>query len=372
MKIALFTDTFDDVNGVTNTFHKLVEYCKNNKKHLEILTLSNKDSITKTESVIIHRFKPRLPIPLYQTVNFDLNIIYPKIITYFKKNKFDLIHTATPGNMGLMALLISKIYNTPLVGSYHTSLPEYVKLRIDKIVKKLKWFDKKASEKWENATWRYMKWYYDQCKLVLVPSYYTKKQLEKKFNTKIEIFSRGIDTNKFNPKYKKKKKQLIALYVGRISIEKNLDILVKCFKNRKDVKLIVVGDGPYKKEMMKLFKNAIFTGFIKGKRLSQIYASSDFFIFPSTTDTFGNVVLEAMSSGLPVIVSNKMGPKELVIHGKNGYISSLENLNHYVDLLVKNSKLRNKLGKNARKYALTRDWNKIFDKLFKDYKSVLI
>jgi glycosyltransferase involved in cell wall biosynthesis len=163
-----------------------------------------------------------------------------------------------------------------------------------------------------------------------------------------------------------------ALYVGRVSEEKNLRLLARLFKSRSDVELMVVGDGPYRAEMESNLPGARFTGFLRGQDLSQAYASADFFVFPSETDTFGNVVLEAMSSGLPVLVSSGMGPKGLVTHGRNGFVCENEQeFNDRINLLVSNAELRLKMGREARAFALTQSWDNVFFDLFRVYTQIL-
>ncbi len=380
MRIALFTDTFDEINGVANTFKRLVEYSKKKREKLEVFTLAKENGTERiSKNIIIHRFKPRLPFTLYQENKFDLRFLNQEIISYFKREKFDLIHTATPGSMGINALFISRWFNIPIVGSYHTHLPEYIGVMVGKIASRIKWFDKKIGKKYENLTWMYMKWYYNQCKLVLAPSAYTRNQLRRRLKTKISIFSRGVDTRLFRPRLRHSLRKRLwrdtkikALYVGRVSVEKRLDVLIKCFKDRNDAKLVIVGEGPYLAKLKKKISNAEFPGYLTGKELAKAYSACDFFLFPSTTDSFGNVVLEAMASGLPVIVSDKMGPKEIVRNGKDGFVTGLAGFYSKVDELIKNKKLRRKMGKEARKSAKKRSWDKVFGKLFEDYDSVAI
>ncbi len=161
------------------------------------------------------------------------------------------------------------------------------------------------------------------------------------------------------------------LYVGRVSTEKNLDVLTEIFKDQPEAKLMVVGDGPYRAEMQQLIPEASFTGFLQGEALSQAYASADIFVFPSTTDTFGNVVREAMSSGVPVVVTDKMGPKEQVVQGETGFITTdTADLAAKLNLLIRDEALRKKMGKNARNYALTQNWDAVFETLFEDYQRI--
>jgi len=372
MKIALFTDTYDEVNGVSNTFRYLTEYCRENNRQLDVYAHSDKkDSVEEMGPVRIYRYKPAVPVDIYFDMIFDLKIPRFRIFKDARAQNYDLVHTATPGSMGLNALAVARLDKIPMVGSYHTSLPEYVRQRIDKIVEKFRLPTEHSGQRSENLTWDYMEWYYNQTRLVLAPSEHTKLVLESRLKSPVGIFSRGIDTERFNPCYREEHQGVVVLYVGRVSVEKNLDVLTGIFSNNRDAKLVIVGDGPYKAEMQQHCPDADFTGFLKGQELSKVYASADIFVFPSTTDTFGNVVLEAMSSGLPVIVTDKMGPKELVTHEENGFIThNTDDFREKLDLLIKDKELKKRMGANARKYAISRSWDAVFDKLFADYQMI--
>jgi len=371
LRIALFTDTYDEVNGVANTFRYLTSYCSTNSLSLDIYchATDEKDSVEQVGSVRIYRYKPAIPLQIYFDSIFDLKLARFRIISSCLAQKYNLIHTATPGSMGLNALVVAGIGKIPLISSYHTTLPEYVRIRVEKIVDQFDLPTKHSGERIEDVTWGFMKWYYEQTQLVLAPSEYTKMQLRDKLNVPVGIFSRGIDTEKFSPRFREEHDEIFALYVGRVSLEKNLAVLTDIFNNVDDAKLIIVGDGPYLAEMKEKCPNAIFKGFLKGDDLSRAYASAGFFVFPSTTDTFGNVILEAMSSGIPVVVTDKMGPKELVNNGKTGFITTdNDDFGEKVQLLIKDAELRKKMGAEARNYAATRSWDAVFGELFDIYK----
>ena len=369
IRVALFTDTYDEVNGVANTFRYLTAFCQKTNRSLDVYTHSTgEDNVEKVGTVTVRRYKPAIPIDIYFDMIFDLKIPRIRLIKDFRSQKYDLIHTATPGSMGLNALIVRKLSKLPMVGSYHTSLPEYVSARVDKIVKRFQLPTDRSAQRGANITWEYMKWYYNQTELVLVPSEHTKSALESRIDAEIGIFTRGIETERFHPGYRQEHDGVDVLYVGRVSTEKNLDLLVDIFVDRTDSRLVVVGDGPYLREMKTLLPKASFAGFLKGEELSRAYASADIFAFPSTTDTFGNVVLEAMSSGLPVIVTDEMGPKELVDHGKTGFIThDSDDFEAKLHTLIKDKVKRQKMGAAARAYAMTRSWDAVFEKLFEDY-----
>jgi glycosyltransferase involved in cell wall biosynthesis len=174
--------------------------------------------------------------------------------------------------------------------------------------------------------------------------------------------------DRFHPRFRRPPARITALYVGRVSIEKDLDLLVRLFRQRRDVDLVIAGDGPYRNELRRLLPRAILPGFLAGEELSQAYASADVFLFPSKTDTFGNAVLEAMSSGVPAIVTDQMGPKELIRHGEDGFVASNEwEFRRCLEALIDRPSLRQAMGQSARKSALSRSWSAVFAQLFQQY-----
>ena len=161
------------------------------------------------------------------------------------------------------------------------------------------------------------------------------------------------------------------LFVGRISKEKNLDTLVTALrsldKDQTLVRPIFVGEGPYLAEMKRLLPDALFTGYLDGEELAAAYASADFFVFPSTTDTFGNVIIEAQASRLPVIVSDMGGPRDLVKHGTDGFVTKAHDgreLAAAIRRLAEDSGLRKRMGSAARGRVEGRDWSDAAEKFW--------
>jgi glycosyltransferase involved in cell wall biosynthesis len=161
------------------------------------------------------------------------------------------------------------------------------------------------------------------------------------------------------------------LFVGRVSKEKNLDVIVAVTRRLAEwqlpVRPVFVGDGPYLGELKQLLPDAIFTGYLRGEDLARGYASADFFVFPSTTDTFGNVVLEAHASALPVIVSDQGGPRDLIDEGVDGYVTRANDVDEIADRvrrLVENVELRASMGAAARRKVESRDWQEAFQRFW--------
>jgi len=375
MKIAVITDTFYTINGISRTYQELAKYCQKKNIRLDIFTIGTTAKHQKKGSVNIYQFTVSWPFKYYYDLPpFDARIIPPGFKEKFVLTKYDIIQLATPGSLGIAARLMLSSDPTPKVGVFHTMLAEYAGDWTEKNLKKLPDYLKYSiTGLSQAAVWQILKWFYAKTDLVLAPSEEIKKKL-KILKRPIKIFPRGVDTKIFNPNHKNKKSKLpVALYVGRLSPEKNLDLLVKLFKNRTDCQLWLVGDGPYKTGLMAQLPQAKFFGYLTGKRLSQIYANADFFIFPSTTDTFGNVILEAQASGLPVIVTNSGGPKELVKNKINGLIAKpkISAFNQAINYLLKDKKRRELMGQNARLSAESQSWPKVFEKLFKIYQGMI-
>jgi glycosyltransferase involved in cell wall biosynthesis len=287
------------------------------------------------------------------------------------------IHSATPGPIGIAALIIARILKRPICGTYHTALPEYVaQLTEDAAM--------------EEIMWRYVLWYYNQMDLVYVPSHAMGEELANKGipREKIEFYPRGIDNLRFHPSKKNgfykqrfdlKDDAIKLLYVGRVSKEKNITLLEDVFKRvcvmRKGVHLVIIGEGPYFNEMQKRLEGlpVTFTGFLGGEDLSQAYASSDIFLFPSTTDTFGNVVLEAQASGLPVVVTDEGGPKENLVPGETGFVvpaSDADKFTQSILRLVDDPSLLETMKKKAREYTENRSFEDAYIELWNSHRNL--
>ena len=264
-----------------------------------------------------------------------------------------------------MALLAAKTLGLRTSGIYHTDFPQYVGILTD-------------DRSLETLTWVYMHWFYSQMDLVYVNSeHYRRCWIERGIPAaKLKILPRGLDTTLFNPgkrtsgyreKFGARNGEPVLLYVGRISKEKDLDVLAAAYRKLREkhpeARLVFVGDGPYLKELRETLPEAVFTGYLSGAELANAFASADIFVFPSTTDTFGNVVLEAMASGLPAVVSDTGGPRELVRNGVTGYVTrslDVEDFTTAAERLVADPVLRDTMRANALAAVRDRDWSEAF------------
>jgi glycosyltransferase involved in cell wall biosynthesis len=373
-RVAVFTDTFNQINGVATAIQAQMEAARMADKPLKLITC---EPGRRTESNVAV-FEPvgAYDLPEYP----ELKIYYPpflRILSHCYQERFTHIHAETPGAMGLAALGIAKLLNLPFCGTYHTSLPQTVlALTGDPQV--------------EEFFWKYIVWFYGQMETIYVPSAVTGRELAEKGlpGKRIVVHQSGVNTTYFNPnkqngffssRYRIPDSATKLLYVGRVSKEKNLQVLEKMIKAirriRNDVHLVIVGEGPYLGAMEKRLDGlpVLFTGYLTGESLAEAYASSDVFVFPSTVDTMGIAVLEAQASGLPVIVTDRGGPRENMVHNETGFVVSADQ-EQTVDSFVKaalqlceDPHRMADMGKKARIYARHRSFENSFSTFWDDY-----
>jgi glycosyltransferase involved in cell wall biosynthesis len=366
-KRAWFTDTLEDVNGVATTIQKMTAAGVAAGEDLIIIT-SRRD--LTVEGIPIKNFRPigEFELPEYELQRLSFPPIL-QILDYIQREQFTELIISTPGPIGLTALLAAKMLNLQTTAIYHTDIPEYVRILTD-------------DRFLESLAWSYMHWLYGQADTVFVNSeQYRKCWIDRGFAPeKLKILPRGLDTDLFSPQKRDPKfwdrfgangNEVRLLYVGRISREKDLDVLAAAYHQVRDeglpVRLFLVGEGPHSEALNAELPDAIFVGYLTGDALAAAYASADVFVFPSTTDTFGNVIIEAQASGLPVIVSDLGGPKELVQEGVTGLITKAHDVNEVaraIATLGRDPHLRQRMGAKARESVMHRSWPGAFRKFW--------
>jgi glycosyltransferase involved in cell wall biosynthesis len=366
-KRAWFTDTLEDVNGVATTIRKMTAAGAVAGKELIVVTSRGE---LEMDDIPIKNFPPigEFELPEYELQKLSFPPIL-QMLDYIQREKFTEIVISTPGPIGLTALLAAKMLNLQTSGIYHTDFPQYIRILTE-------------DSFLESVAWRYMHWFYGQLDTVFVNSEeYRQSWINRGLDpAKLKIFPRGLDTEMYHParrdtkfwqKFARTNGEVRLLYVGRVSREKDLDVLANAYRRLRDeklpVQLFVVGHGPYAEALAETLPDAFFTGYLKGEELAAAYASSDIFVFPSTTDTFGNVIIEAQASGIPVIVSDSGGPKELVENQTNGLVTKSHDVDDFagaIRTLVTDPELRQRMGNRARESVINRTWPAAFRKFW--------
>ncbi len=366
-KRAWFTDTLEDVNGVSTTIRKMAAEARDAGETLVVVTSRGELTL---DSLPITNFKPigEFELPEYELQKLSFPPIL-RMLDYIQRENFSEIIISTPGPIGLTALLAGKMLNLETSGIYHTDFPQYIRILTE-------------DSFLESLAWKYMHWFYGQLDTIFVNSeQYRQSWIDRGIDAvKLKILPRGLDTALFTPgrsepdfwrQFGSNGAGVRLLFVGRVSKEKDLDILVQAFGNLRrekvPVQLSIVGHGPYSATLAKIMPEACYTGYLNGTELAKAYASSDIFVFPSTTDTFGNVIIEAQAAGLPVIVSDVGGPRELVSDGVNGLITKALDVADFtaaIRRLVEDEPLRKAMSAAARRSVEDRSWPSAFRKFW--------
>lgn len=334
-KVLWFTDTIDDLNGVSETIKNIAWRASEREAQLKIV-ICNKHTDTDT---VLPPNVLRLPVITSYTPSFynTYTMQVPSILKSLElicNESPDEIVISTPGAVGLIGLLAARLLNIKTTGVFHTDFTR----QADQVI---------GDEFVSTVIESYTKWFYHSLDNIKVPTLeYMNILNDRGFDLKkMSLFRRGIDSSVFYPYLNKSTLEkytitngLTLLYIGRISKDKNIDFLINVYKKiietRPDVKLLIVGDGPYRaalQESLKKLDRVVFTGRLDRNTLPPIYSSADLLVYPSNTDTFGMTVLEAQSCGLPALVTDIGGPREIVINNRSGFVISSNKVSDWVN-----------------------------------------
>ncbi|WNG51506.1 glycosyltransferase family 1 protein [Archangium minus] len=370
MRIAYFSEALLPlVDGVTLTLARLFETLE--ARQVDFRVFSAFSPPEDLRWAWRARRVGSLPFPLYRDYRMGLppGGDVARELDAFRPQ---LIHVSTPSPMSLWAQRYARSRGIPVVSSFHTHFVAY-----------LRYYGFGALE---DTAWAFMRWFYSQCARVYVPTRRIMGELEAQGLRRCELWSRGVDAVRFSPAHRDEELRRsvgasdavpLLLLVSRLVREKDLDELVGLSRRLRArghaFRLVLVGDGPMRAELQSLLPEAWFVGHQTGEALARWYASADLFVFPSTTETFGNVVLESLASGVPAVVVDAGGPPELVREGHCGAVArprDVEDLTHQVEALLR-PEARRPLSQRARAYALRRDTQAVNGALVDSYAQVI-
>ncbi len=369
MRVAIFAETFlPKRDGVAHTVCRLLEHLEA-RGHASIMWAPLGAPARYAATRIISH--PSFPLPFYP----DLRLVRPAsdLTRGLAEFEPDIVHIVNPAILGLAGLRRARELGVPVVASYHTDLPGYTRYYGINFL--------------EDALWAYFRWLHNQADLNLCPSRFTKRELEGRGFERVHVWSRGVDAQRFHPRHRDavvrarlgvaREDEPLLLYVGRLAVEKRVEMLRPLLDAIPQASLAIVGTGPQRGSLEQLFAgtHTHFAGFLDGGDLAAAYASADIFVFPGANETFGNVVLEAMASGLPVVAPNTGGPADHVRNGRNGFLFESDS---EAELLVRTARLARDLpyaralGRQARAYAEEQTWTAILDGLLGSYASLIV
>ena len=371
IRLALFTDTYPpQLNGVSRTLERLVGAVRARGGDARVYTTSDpgagyEPDIWRRPSIPFWAYPQlRLAAPIRGRLADDIRAWRPTII-----------HAATPFGMGLTGRAEARTMGVPLVTSYHTSFSVYAKFyRLGFL---------------SSTAWSYFRWFHNSGARTYVPTHAIADELAGVGFERLAVWGRGLEGHRFNPTWRSNEWRaslgadddtIVVAYVGRMAIEKGLDTALAAMHrlvaepNGKKYVFAMAGDGPYDEYCRKAAPAGTrFMGRLDGEALSTVFASSDLFIFPSTTDTFGNVLLEAMASGVPVIGAD-VGPTRELLAGGGGVLfppGDSAALAETIRELAGDRQKRQALATAGIASAANASWDAIFDELIADYQRVI-
>ena len=370
LRVALFTDTYTpQVNGVTRTLQRLSDAITERGGVVRVFTVADPESeadaqVTRYASTPFWAYKElRMAWPSSRQLHQQLALFRPTIA-----------HVATPFGLGLAGRRLALRMRIPLVSSYHTSLPAYTRhYKMGAIA---------------GISWKFLRWFHNSTQRTYCPSQAVADEVNARGFTNTAIWSRGVDASQFSPRHRSSALRtvmgatddcLVVTYVGRLAAEKGLDTATAALRIAADerpgkIVFSCVGDGPYASEVRRNSPQASWMpGKLTAPQLSEAYASGDVFLFPSTTDTFGNVILEAMASGLPVLGAD-VGPTRELVDPDRGWLAPPGDAQAFARILIHLVDNRIALLQKRQavlQFAKDSSWDRIWNGLLGDYLQVM-
>lgn len=372
LHVVVVTETYPpEINGVARTLQRTVRFLANRGHHVELIRprqpsdreTADKDAAGRmdVDAAIDARVGIQLthgiPIPMYRDLRMGL-ARSAQLANRWRSRRPDIVHVATEGPLGVAARNAARRIGIACSSDFRTNFHLYSQhYHMGMLVP---------------AVLRYLRWFHNGTDLTLVPTSALRDQLRNQRFRNLRVVGRGVDGREFSPDYRSEpvrrgwgasRDQLVVLHVGRLASEKNIEVVVRASDalSRRGLahRLVLVGDGPLRGALQRRLPHATFTGWQRGAALAATYASADLFLFPSMTETFGNVVLEALASGLPMVAYDHAAAGEHIVSERNGLSVPFGDETAFIDAairLVGDARLRRTMGQSARHAATQLSW----------------
>ena len=375
LQVALVTETYPpEVNGVAATFSRVVQGLREQGHTLQLIRPRQSD--TDRPEPVTERWCETLvrglPVPRYPALRMGLPATR-RLIRQWQAQRPDVVHLVTEGPLGWSGLRAARALGLPVVSDFRTNFHAYARHY------GMAWLGRPME------TW--LRYFHNRTDRTMVPTQHLAGELGARGFERLSVIARGVDAQRFSPAHRDLAMRArwgagehtwVALCVGRLAPEKNLDTLINAWRCLRaahpDTRLVLVGDGPERERLGHICPEAVLAGTLHGTELACAYASADVFLFASMTETFGNVVTEAMASGLAVLAFDHAAAGELIQHGHNGLIAPLGQREAFLALapqLVGDPAHTRRLGERARATALTLDWHSIVGGIEREYRAAM-
>jgi glycosyltransferase involved in cell wall biosynthesis len=377
-RIALFADTFYEVNGAARTCREWDAFAR--RRDLPFLCVRwGKQAAIREDAAVrsIDLVRSRLSLPIDPDLRFDIRFLrhLEYVENHVLRFRPDFVHLTSPGDLGILGAAVAARLGVPLAASWHTNLHEFAARRVLQLAS---WVPGDASRRLGSFAERFVMdrvcWFFQRAQVLFAPNPELARILRERTGRPVAPMGRGIDTELFCPSRRDRAdSDLVLGYVGRLMPEKNLRLIPAVAAALRSAgferfRFQITGSGSERAWLEKNLPNAIFTGVLTGEALARAYANCDLFLFPSRTDTFGNVVQEALASGVPAIVMNQGGPRFIVRHGTSGIVAeSDDQFCRATAMLAANDCLRGQMARAGRAQVEFQSWDRVFEEVYEGY-----
>lgn len=363
LHIALVSETFPpEINGVANTLGRLCQGLRERGHRLQLVRPRQADEDTPGDDDLL--LTRGWPLPGYAGLQWGQSSLH-KLLRRWQRHRPDVLYIATEGPLGLSALRAARRLGIPVVSGFHTNFQQYS--------------DHYGLGLLSRLLTGYLRWFHNRSRLTLVPSPSQRLELQRRGFERLELLARGVDGRLFHPMRRSAElraewglgeDEIAVLHVGRLAAEKNLQLLVRAFRSlqqslpQRRLRLVLVGDGPLRAQLQAELPEALFCGVQRGDALAAHYASGDLFLFPSLSETFGNVVLEALASGLAVVAFDQAAAAQHIRHGHNGALATPGDETAFIEAarwLLEDAESLRRVRLNARRHAGQQGWASIVE-----------
>ncbi len=385
MRVAYFPDSFHEINGVAHTSRQFEAFAQ--RHDLPFLSVRAGDRsqpyVRSSRVASLELKRGFFSFALEKDLRIDLGFLrhLPLITRTVREFNPDVIHITGPSELGFIGAFLALWLRIPLVASWHTNVHEYA-------AKRSSWFlrflpvgqSTTAAMHIKQLTLAVTARFYKRARILFAPNVELCKLLERKTGRPCRLMPRGVDTQLFSPDRRDRREddgQFVLGFVGRLSVEKNVALLKRVGEQLDaagvtNYRFLIIGHGAEEAWLREHLAKADLPGVLRGEELSRAYANMDLFVFPSHTDTFGNVVLEALASAVPAIVTPDGGPRHIIRDGETGVIADDGKFAAAVASVLRNPARHAKMREAAHQYALSASWDAVFEGVYSAYESVLV
>ncbi len=382
LRVALFTDSFDEANGVATFCQQFAAFARQREIPFLCVRNGNQTRASCDGSVTTLELKRSLAaFPVDYELRCDplLSRYKNRVTAQLRQFRADLVHITGPGDFGILGFWAAHSLGIPLAASWHTNLHEYAGRRLDKLFSRLPTpWGKRMVRKGEDLSLDALMRFYRLPRFVLAPNDAMIQLLRDHTRRPVYFLPHGVDTDLYSPTRRTRQSNSFSIgYVGRLTPEKSVRQFVELEQRllaagQRDFRLVLIGEGSEKEWLKSHLQSAELPGILRGEVLAEAFANMDVFVFPSRTDTFGLVLLEAMASGVPVMVSPEAGVRVDVQHGGTGFVAhDIGSLTESVLRLMESEALRREMGSAARRFACSKDWSAVFEQVYRTFETGL-